>query len=51
MGFGGKDILGEGNGGEEGEVAIWLIPVSELEGVTGDEAREVKGDRSFRMNP
>lgn len=31
--------------------AVWLSPVSELEGVIGDEASEVRGDRPFRMSP
>lgn len=48
MGFGG----GHSRGAEcmKGR-AVWLSPVSELERVIRDEAREVRGDRPFRIRP
>lgn len=50
-GFWGEGILAEATYERKVRRAGWLIPAKMLEGMIGNEAKEVRGDRSFRMRP
>lgn len=47
----GKGILAQGTHERKPRRAGWLIPAKAPEGMIGNEAKEVRGDRSFRMKP